>query len=177
MVRLFAALAVVVTVYLLSVLVLRLLAAFSPPTATVQGVLRRGDNGMWFTAAGVAGAFIVLAVVALVAVYVFASSMLFRRSCSMVLLARLRCVLQQHRKSIEEKLAEAVEIRQRVLRLCVAEGEVVADADHEVVDVTEFSRPRLLEMQRFSGESALGHPTQLLRHRLFRPNALGNLCQ
>lgn len=60
---------VVVVIYFVTVLVLWLLSKIGPITAVVEGIIEHGGANIWFAAGGVMAAFIIIAAIGLLAVY------------------------------------------------------------------------------------------------------------
>lgn len=59
----------VVVIYLVSVLVLWLLSFIGPVSATIEGIVERGGGTIWFAAAGVVAAFLLIAALGLLGLY------------------------------------------------------------------------------------------------------------
>jgi hypothetical protein len=68
----FGAAAIVVTIFLVGLLVLRVLSTLGPIQAGVNGSIEKSDATVWFTAAGVVAAYVIVVVIGLVAVYLLA---------------------------------------------------------------------------------------------------------
>ena len=62
---------VVVGVYFLAVMVLLQLSQLGATQVTIEGLVNKSGGTVWFAAAGIVGAFLLIAVTAFVAVYVF----------------------------------------------------------------------------------------------------------
>ncbi len=73
--RMYEALSIVATLYLLTVLVLWLLSLIGGPIyATIEGIISKGNSNVWFAAAGILAAFLIIAGLGLAAIYLLAKA-------------------------------------------------------------------------------------------------------